>query len=195
MLELAGEDNAAARAGAIYDFEKSIAKVQWAREDSSDSTKTYNKMTLAELDQLAWGMDMTTILKAASPKINDIIVAQPSAIKGISKLFAKADLQVLKDQMIVGSLRSFGNVLPNKVSDTNFAFYSTKLRGTPERRARWKRAVGFTEGVVGEDVGKSYAAKYFPPETKAAMDTLVKNVLAAMGRRIDGSIGCSLKPK
>jgi putative endopeptidase len=186
MLELAGEDNAKARADAIYEFEKSVAQVQWTREDSSDSTKTYNKMTVAELDEMAWGMDMTAILKAASTKIDNVIVAQPSAIKGITKLAAMADLGVLKDQMIVNSLRSFADVLPNKVADTNFTFYGTKLSGTPQREERWKRAVAFAEGVVGEDVGKSYAERFFPAETKAAMNVLVDNVLAAMGRRIDG---------
>src|SRR3546814_11634066 len=49
---------------------------------------------------------------------------------------------------------------------------------------RWKRAVDFTTGNMGEAVGKDYVAKYFPPETKAAMDILVKNVLAALDTRI-----------
>lgn len=186
MLDLAGETNSEARANAIFAFEKSVADVQWTREDSSDSTKTYNKMSVAELDDMAWGMDMAAIMKGSSPKIDHVIVAQPSAIKGIAMLFTKADLGVLKDQMIVSSLRSFADVLPDKVADRNFAFYGTKLSGTPEREVRWKRAVGFTEGVVGEDVGKSYAERFFPAETKAAMKALVDNVIAAMGRRIDG---------
>ena len=186
MLDLAGETNSEARANAIFDFEKLVAEAQWTREDRSDSTKTYNKMTVAELDEMAWGLDMTSIMKAISPKIDNVIVGQPSAIKAAAKLFAQADLEMLKDQMIVNSLRSFANVLPNKIADTNFAFYGTKLSGTPEREERWKRAVSFTESVVGEDVGKSYAAEYFPAETKAAMNELVDNVLGAMGSRIDG---------
>lgn len=186
MLDLIGEQNSAARAEAIFNFEKSIAMVQWTREDSSDSVKTYNKMTVAELAAFAPGFDMRAMLKAASPKIKSVIVAQPSAVKGIAALFASADMGMLKDQMLVNSLRSFADVLPNKVANTNFAFYGTKLNGTPQREERWKRAVAFTEGTVGEDVGKQYAARYFPAETKAAMDILVKNVLAAMGRRIDG---------
>ena len=87
--------------------------------------------------------------------------------------------------MLVNSLSTFSNVLPDSVADTTFAFYGTTLQGTPQREPRWKRGVGLTEGTVGDEVGKAYAAKYFPPETKAAMDVLVKNVLAAMGRRID----------
>jgi putative endopeptidase len=185
MLELAGEKNAAARANAIYDMEKSIATVQWTREDSSDATKTYNKMSVAELDAISPELSMAPLLKAISPKIDAVIVNQPSAITAIAKIFGSADLAVLKDQMIVNSLQSYSNVLPNAVSDTVFAFYGTTLSGTPKREPRWKRGVGFAEGTVGEEVGKRYAAQYFPPETKAAMDVLVKNVLAAMGRRID----------
>jgi putative endopeptidase len=186
MLTLAGEKNAEARADAIFAMEKRIAEVQWTREDSGDATKTYNKMSLAQLDAITPGLKMSSILTKLSPKIGDVIVNQPSALTGISKIYAKTDLAVLKDQMIVNSLSSFSNVLPDSVSDTTFAFYGTTLQGTPKREPRWKRGVSLTEGTVGDEVGKAYAAKYFPPETKAAMDVLVNNVLSAMGRRIDG---------
>ena len=186
MLTLAGEINAEARADAIFAMEKRIAEVQWTREDSGDATKTYNKMSLAQLDAITPGLKMSSILTKLSPKIGDVIVNQPSALTGIAKIYAETDLAVLKDQMIVNSLSSFSNVLPDSVSDTTFAFYGTTLQGTPKREPRWKRGVSLTEGTVGDEVGKAYAAKYFPPETKAAMDVLVKNVLSAMGRRIDG---------
>lgn len=186
MLTLAGEKNPAARADAIFAMEKKIAQVQWTREDSSDATKTYNKMTLAQLDSMTPGLKLSSVLTGVSPKITEVVVGQPSAITGIAKVFAETDLAVLKDQMIVNSLATFSNVLPDSVSDTTFAFYGTTLQGTPQREPRWKRGVSLTEGTVGDEVGKAYAAKYFPPETKASMDILVKNVLAAMGRRIDG---------
>jgi putative endopeptidase len=186
MLTLAGEKDAQPRADAIFAMEKKIAEVQWTREDSSDATKTYNKMTLAQLDGITPGLRMSPVLKKLSPKITEVVVGQPSAITGITKIYADTDLGVIKDQMIVNSLASFANVLPDSISDTTFAFYGTTLQGTPQREPRWKRGVSLTEGTVGDEVGKAYAAKYFPPETKAAMDVLVKNVLAAMGRRIDG---------
>ncbi|MEE9434186.1 MAG: M13 family metallopeptidase [Sphingorhabdus sp.] len=186
MLELAGEENAAARAEALFGFERSIAEAHWTREDSSDSSKTYNKMSVADLDKTTPGISFAPMLASVSDKITDVIVFQPSALTGIAKIVAGADIQLLKDQAIVASLRSFANVLPDSVADANFAFYGTALSGTPERQPRWKRGVSFTESMVGEEVGKSYAAKYFPPETKAAMNELVTNVLAAMGRRIEG---------
>jgi putative endopeptidase len=186
MLALAGEKDAATRADAVFAMEKRIAEVQWTREDSGDATKTYNKMTLAQLDGITPGLKLSPIFTKLSSKITEVVVNQPTAMTGIAKIYAETDLAVLKDQMIFNSLAAYANVLPDKVSDTTFAFYSTTLQGTPQREPRWKRGVQFTEGTIGEEVGKAYAAEYFPAETKAAMDVLVKNVLAAMGQRIDG---------
>lgn len=186
MLALAGEKDAEARANRIFTVEKAIAEVHWTREDSSDANKVYNKMTLAELGAITPGLDTVSVIKGLSPKIDYVLVSQPSAVSGIAKIFGSTDIATLKDAMLVGSLASYSNSLPNKVADTVFAFYGTTLSGTPAREPRWKRAVGFTEGVVGDEVGKAYAERFFPAESKAAIDLLVKNVLGAMGRRIDG---------
>jgi len=187
MFTLAGEANAAARAQAIFDLEKQIAKVQWTREDSSDSTKTYNKMTLAQLAKLSGAaLDLPAMMRATSPKITEVIVAQPSAIKGIAAIIDKAPLAVLKDQLMLRSLDGLADSLPDALADERFAFYGTVLSGTPEREQRWKRGVGFVESALGEEVGRVYAERYFPAEYKASMNQLVDNVLDAMGRRIDG---------
>jgi len=186
VLTLAGEGNAAARAKAIYDFEKAIAAVHWDKNDSGDATKAYNKLTIAELAQKAPGFDWTTFIRGIGVNEDSILVAQPSAFTGEAKLIADAPIEVIRDQLIVRSLDSFSNVLPDAVANEAFSFYGTALSGTPQREERWKRGVDFTTGNLGDAVGKDYVAKYYPPETKAAMDALVKNILAAMGRRIDG---------
>jgi putative endopeptidase len=92
---------------------------------------------------------------------------------------------VLKDQLLIRSLDSFAGVLPAAFTNEGFAFYGTTLSGTPQLEPRWKRAVNFVTNSMGEEVGKVYVSRYFPPETKAAADALVKNIIAAMGRRID----------
>ncbi len=187
MLTLAGEQNAAVRAQAVMTLETQIAKVQWTREDASDATKTYNKYTLAQTAQFSTPtLDLPTMLKAVSPKITDVLIGQPSAVKGIAQILDKAPLAVLKDQMLLRSLDGLSNYLPDAVANESFAFYGTVLQGTPQREERWKRAVGFAEGSLGDAVGKEYAARYFPPEYKAEMNKLVANILDAMGRRIDG---------
>ena len=186
MLTLAGESNAAARAKAILAYETKIAKVHWPRADSRDANKTYNKMTLADVRKAAPGFDFPQLLKDDGANVDYVIVFQPSAFKGISALLGSTPLPVLRDQLLVRSLDSYSDYLPKKFDDENFAFYRTALSGVPEQEPRWKRAVNFTVGTLGDDVSKLYVAKYFPPETKAAADKLVHNLIDAMGRRIDG---------
>ncbi|HEY6047744.1 MAG TPA: M13 family peptidase, partial [Sphingomicrobium sp.] len=186
MLTLAGEANAPARAKAIVDFETRIAQVSWTKVESRDATKTYNKLTLAQLARSAPGFNWNQLLeKRGVVGVKSILVAQPSAITKIAALVNRAPLGVLKDQLLVRSLDSYASYLPAKFDNENFAFYGTTLSGTPEQEARWKRAVNFTVGALGDDVSKLYVAKYFPPETKAAADELVHNIINAMDRRID----------
>ncbi len=184
VLTLAGEQDAAARAKAIYDFEKQVATVHWDKNDSSDATKVYNKMTIAELAAAAPGFDWQGFIRGIGVNEDSLLVSQPSAFTGEAKLLAAAPIGVIRDMLIVRSLDGFSDVLPDAVAEEAFSFYGTALSGTPQMQERWKRAVDFTTGNMGEAVGKDYVAKYFPPETKAAMDVLVKNVLAALDTRI-----------
>ena len=185
VLTLAGEANAAARAKAIVDFETKIAQVHWTRVESRDVTKTYNKYSLAEVRKLAPGFDFPTFVKADGADVSDVIVFQPSSFTGIAGLIGRAPIGVLRDQLLVRSLDAYSAYLPEKFDAESFNFYGTILNGTPQQEDRWKRAVTFTVGALGDDVSKLYVDRYFPPETKAAADQLVHNVIAAMDRRLD----------
>ncbi len=163
-----------------------IAKVSWTREDSSDATKTYNKMTLAQLQKLAPGFDWATYLQTRGADIDDLLVAQPSAFTAIAALSAKAPLQVLKDQLLVQSLDAYADVLPKAVADENFAFFGTKLNGTPENQPRWKRAVIFTTDNLTDEVSQDLRRRNISrPNPRRRWTTLVANIVVGMGRRID----------
>lgn len=185
MLTLAGEPNAEARAAAVMKLEHDIAAAHWSRVDSRDADKVYNKMTFAELAAKAPGYDWAGYFKAAGiPTDAPLIVAQPTAFTGEAKVWADAPLPVLKDHLLLRMLSSYARYLPKAFDDTRFAFYGTELAGTPEQQARWKRGVDLVSSEIGEDLGRIYVARYFPPESKAAADALVRNIIAAMGERL-----------
>jgi putative endopeptidase len=185
LFDLAGEANGMARAQAVMALETEIARGHWTRIDSRDADKTYNKMTLAQLATLAPGFDFAAMFKAVGQSPAYVLVAQPSAMTAEAGLIAKADLGVLKDMLMLRSLDGFATYLPEAIAKESFAFNGTTLSGVPAREERWRRAVSFTTRALGEDVGKIYVAQYFPPETKAAADMLVHNIIDAMGTRID----------
>ena len=53
-------------------------------------------------------------------------------------------------------------------------------------KPRWKRCAESTDNQLGEALGRKYVEKYFPPEAKARMQDMVKNILLAMQDTIDG---------
>ena len=185
VLNLAGEKDADARAKAILALETKIAQAHWARSESRDATKTYNKMTLAELSKLAPGFNFAELIHDSGVNTNDVIVAQPSAFTGEAAAIAQTPLSVLKDQLLVRSIDAYASYLPKRFDDERFSFFGTALNGVPQQEPRWKRGVDFTVRTMGDDVSKLYVARFFPPATKAAADTLVHNLIAAMDRRID----------
>ncbi|MGI8932279.1 MAG: M13 family metallopeptidase [Sphingomicrobium sp.] len=186
VLTLAGEPNAAARAKALLAFETNIARVHWTQIDSRDATKTYNLMLLSKLRRDAPGFDFATYLAGSGIVASEINVAQPSAVSGIARLVSRAPLPLLKDHLKVRSIDAYSAYLPVAFDKESFAFFGTALSGTPEQEARWKRGVNFVTGALADDVSQVYVQRHFPAETKAAADQLVKNVVEAMGRRIDG---------
>ena len=187
LMKLAGEPDAEARAGAVMDLETQIAKAHWSRVDSRDAEKTYNKWNRSQFDAEApkfpWKAYLASTGVDAQPSF---IVRQPSAISGTAKVLASAPLAVVKDYLVLQALDTYAPYLSKGFVDANFAFHGTTLNGTPENQADWKRASNLVTQAMGEEVGKYYVDRYFPPESKAAMDELVKNVLAAMDRRIQG---------
>jgi putative endopeptidase len=80
---------------------------------------------------------------------------------------------------------AYAGYLSKAFVDARFDFHSKTLAGTRGIEPRWKRGVGAVERAQGEALGKLYVAQYFPPERKARMEALVKNLLAAYKQSIN----------
>ncbi len=110
---------------------------------------------------------------------------QPSAIAGESGLIGSEPLDSWKDLLAYHLLEDYGFVLPKAIAAERFEFFGKVLFGTTEQLPRWQRAVAVTSGTLGDEVGKQYAARYFPPESKAQVQAMVAQIIAAFHKRID----------
>lgn len=186
MLSFAGAGDTTSRASAIFDFEKSIAQVHWTRIESRDADKRYNKLTFADIQTRAPGFPWKQYTSEAGMADRAYyIVGQPSAVAGEARVFADTPLPVLKDYMTLRVMRAYASYLSKSIVDANFDFTGTVLSGTPAQQVRWKRGVAVTSTALGEDIGRTYVARFFPPESKAAIDQLVRNIIDAMGMRLN----------
>src|SRR4249919_1845459 len=186
ILSLAGDAEAEAKAARIVALETAIAKVHSTQEDTNDVKKGTNYWSREDFDSKAKGLDWAAFFAGAQLDKQPRFVAwQPGAIAGISKLVASQPLDTWKDYLRFHELDKASGLLLKAYADEAFAFYGTTLNGTPQQRERWKRGVDAVNGALGEAVGKIYVQRYFPAETKARADELVKNLLAAFDKRID----------
>jgi putative endopeptidase len=187
MLALSGDKNAAANAKAVVDLETELARVQWTKVENRDPVKTYNKVELAKLAELAPGYAWDAWLNEAGikGKTDYVIVSQPSYLKGMAEIVNRVPLETWKVYLQLHTVNGYANYLSKAFVDQRFAFHGTTLSGAPKLEPRWKRGVSTIEGSLGDAVGKLYVKEHFPAERKARMEVLVKNLLEAYRTSID----------
>jgi predicted metalloendopeptidase len=186
VLKLAGIADAEAKAARIFALELKIAASHASRADSEEVHKANNPWARADFASKAPGLDWDAYFKAAGLGAQqNFVIWQPSAVTGTSALVGSEPVAVWKDFLAFHLIDHHAGILPKAFVEERFAFYGTALTGTTKMRDRWKRAIGATNGALGEVVGKLYVAKYFPPETKAKIEALVKDLLVAYRARIN----------
>jgi putative endopeptidase len=208
LLGEAGYQDPAAAAESVYAFEDRIARdISWDRAVRRNRDLTYNLLTAEELSAIAGKVPVAAMLakigvenspgfvvslmpptaeEIARNKLDAATLAKiGTGMPGMFALVSETAPATLQAWMAKEFLSGNAAVLPKRFDDARFAFYNKTLLGTPEQRPRWKRAIGETEGLIGELVGKAYVARYFPAENKAAMDELVANLRMALGASID----------
>ena len=186
MLALAGEQDAGRAARDIVALETALARAQWTKVENRDPVKTYNRLSLRKLTALAPGFDWRAWMAAygIGREVDALVVSQPSYLAGFSKVLQSTPLEAWKAYLRWHLLSSHAPWLGKPFAAQHFAFYGTVLRGVPQEEPRQTRGIRLVERALGEAVGKLYVARYFPPEHKARIDTLVANVLAAFRQGI-----------
>jgi putative endopeptidase len=183
-LALAGIHDAA-RAAAIYALESTLAGAHWPAEDRRDADKTYNPMTVPELERFAPSFPWAAYLQSAGVPLTSpsgprkVVVAEKSAFPKLAEAFAATPVAVWRDYLTVRYFHANANFLPKQVDDLDFGFYGTTLDGQQQQLPRDIRGLHLLDRYLGEALGKLYCDRYFPPEAKAKARLLVVNMLKA----------------
>ena len=186
MLTLAGWEEPEKNAADIVAMETQIAQAHWTRAEGRDRDKTYNPMTIAELEKSAPGFPWTAAFKEAGlDKAERAIVRQNTAFPKLAKIYADTPVATLKAWQAFHIVDEAAPLLSKRFANPQWEFRAKFLNGQQEQRPRWKRAVEASEDAMGEAIGRTYVAEYFPPESKAMMEKLVADLRGAMKGRIE----------
>ena len=183
MFKLAGWDDARAAAAAqtIMTMETSFAKASLAPAELRDPKATDHKTTFAQLQALAPHFDWPDYFKHKQlPQDVALNVQEPKFLQEVDRQMQQTSLEDWKVYFQWHLLDQAASYLSDPIVNEDFAFNGKYLGGATEIKPRWKRCVENTDFLLGEALGQKYVQKYFPPEAKARMQDMVKNLLAAM---------------
>ena len=190
VLTLAGLDQAEVRATRVLALEVAIARSHATADDTADVFKTDNTWSRADFATKAPGMDWAAWFKAARLNHQDgFVIWQPSAVIGAAALVGDQTLDAWKDYLAFHLVAHYSAVLPKAFGYEDAAFQA-RLSGdvsaapTPTQDDRAKQAIAAANIALGDDVGRLFVARYFPPEAKAAAKAMAENIRTAFRARI-----------
>ena len=189
VLELSGVPaaDAAKQAKDVIAFETRLAKVSKSSEElSRDVSLYYNPVTLADADKLAPNFPWTKFFESqgvAAPAMFSLSI--PAFHAEVSKMIADVPAAQWQSYLRFHTVDGASPYLSDAFVEENFNFYAKTLRGQKELKERGKRVLDTIEGQTGEALGQMYVKVAFSPESKARMETLVKNLSTALKARIE----------
>ncbi len=195
MFGLFGYANAAERAQTVLRMETRLAKAAYSNVELRDPIRNYNKMSIAELQNLVPQVDWKIYFEALGVELDSLSIGQIPHLQEAGRMLADEPLEDLKTLFTWQAIEGASSYLTTDIYMTSFDFYGKVLSGREEPSPLWKRAVGIVNGTLGEAVGQMYVKKYFPEENKARMLALVHNLQDALGQRIENLTWMSRETK
>lgn len=186
MLKAAGIPNPEARASRIIALEHAIAAKHWTLAENQEVRKANNPWNVSAFSTKAPGLDWAEFFHAAGLSTQTtIMVWQPSAIIGEAALVGSTPLETWKDWLRYHAIEDHADALPKALAEKHFDFFEREISGIQEQSPRRQRAIDEVNVYLGDEVGKLYASRYFPPESKARLEAMVANIVAGFHKRID----------
>jgi putative endopeptidase len=187
-----------AHAAAILALETRIAQASWTKAEQRNWANIYNPYTPARLQAFAPGFSWAAFLQGAGLAAKKhVIINEKSAFPRISRIFADTPLDTLQAWLAFSVADTAAPYLTQAIGDAHFGFHYRLLQGIKERSARWKEGIkavaggdcsldpGNCFGTLNWAVGQLYTARYFTPETKASIQSLVAALIRAFHGRIE----------
>ena len=185
MFELFGFDNPAEKAQTVLRLETRLATAAYNNVELRDPQVNYNKMSVAELQELVPQINWQVFFKALGVELDSLSIGQIPHLQEVGKMLEEEPLEDIKTLFAWQVMDGAASYLTTDIYMENFSFYGKVLSGKEEPSPLWKRAVGIVNGTLGEAVGQMYVKKYFPEENKERMLALVHNLQHSLGIRIE----------
>ena len=187
MFSLAGFDEESAKKASesVMRVETALAGAHFDNLTLRDPYRNYHKMPYREFVSRFPGMDWDSFMSVlGADNVDTLNVSQLEPLAKAVELITEGNIDDQKNYLKWKVIDAAAPYLSDAFVAENFEFYGKVISGQKEIKPRWKRAVATVDGVLGEEVGRMYVEKYFPPRAKERMITLIDNLKKSLGERI-----------
>jgi len=191
ILVLSGyrEEEAKTKVDNMFKFEGMIAPyIMGAQEKSTTSNlidAMYNVYTLDELNNLAPNLNLPAITNSLGvDKANKIILQDPKWLKAFNKLYIQENLSLIKNYIEIINL-TFASYYLNENFENANKEYENSLLGITGSVSKEDDAIDTVSYMMGMAVGKVYAERYVPKETKEDVEKITKEIVETYKKQIE----------
>jgi putative endopeptidase len=188
MLELAGEDPAAAKGDAVtvMRVETALASASMDRVAMRDPKNRDNPVTVIELEQLAPAFDFGDFFSATgASRFERLNVTSRKFFEEASAVVDATPIADWKTYLRWHVVRAAAPYLSDAFVQEDFRFNRQYLQGAKELEPRWKRCVQSTDRALGDDLGRLYVEKTFGPDARARMGKMIEALTAALREDVE----------
>ena len=188
MFELIGEssEQASKDAQTVLAIQTRLAENSRTPVQLRDPTTQYHMMNPAQLQELTPNFSWADYRKVVgAPATGDINVAHPEFFQAVNKMLPEVPIADWKTYLRWHLITDAAPSLSSQFETENFNFFGKTLQGRKEQYPLWRRCVAATDASLGEALGQVYVARAFTPESKARMQKMVNNLIAAFREHLN----------
>lgn len=188
VFELLGDkpNTAKSKSAAIMKIETDLARASLSRVDRRDPHKLYHRLERKGLKAKAPSFAWDAFFNQVGPKdVEAVNVGHPPFFEAMNKLIKTAPISDWKTYLTWHFVAAATPGLPKKVQDENFRFQSKTFSGAKEDRPRWKKCVEYTDGALGEALGRIFVARAFGADSKVITNQMVSEIEKSFERDLE----------
>ncbi|HQW80725.1 MAG TPA: M13 family metallopeptidase [Pseudomonadota bacterium] len=188
MLELSGvkQKNARKQANAVLALETRLANAALPREELRDPNNSYNVVTFDAANTVTPAFDWRMFFDAIGVVgAKDFSLSHPAFFATMQRELEKTSVKDWQAYLRWNLVNGAAANLSSRFVDADFAFSGTVLRGQKALKPRDERTVDQMNSLLGDPLGQLFVARYFPPQAKARMMTMIGNLKTALRARLE----------
>ena len=170
----------------VFQLERQFAGMHFIRSRTRDPFLLYNKLSFRKLKDILGSKWAGFFYNLDLPAhMGSVIVDCENFYKHINTILERTSITTLKNWLRYLLVKHYARFDNGDVLELSFDFWNKYLQGNQKIKKLWKRAVGWVNDFLGEELGKLYVKDYFDDNLKKLCMEMIYKIRYELQRKIE----------